>query len=380
MGASYYLIPEETESELFSPRLAYIQLGVMLLAGVGTLLSFWFLRWSEGKPFTEAPQPWPWVIALGVVLFLVNIGITIFRARRWTAIAIVLFVGMVGLALMYLVNFGFKPNLTVDYFWWWWTIHLWVEGAWELITASILAFVLISITGVDRTRLNKYLYAEVALTLFTGVIGTGHHYYWIGTPDYWLFWGALFSALEPVPIALMTFDALTHMTHSRLPVTNRVAWFWIGGAAIGHLVGAGIWGFAQTLPQINQWTHGTQITASHGHFAFFGAFATIVLAAIYFMLPKLKGLDVFSDHHGLWAFWLMVSGMIIMVLSFAAGGIVQVYLNRIIGLDFMTVRIEHVSFWLFWVFIAGALLFLPGVLVYLWDFFFCIRRKPQVQS
>src|SRR5512141_1936049 len=34
MGASYYLIPEETESELFSVPLAYIQLVVLLIAGV----------------------------------------------------------------------------------------------------------------------------------------------------------------------------------------------------------------------------------------------------------------------------------------------------------------------------------------------------------
>ena len=56
--------------------------------------------------------------------------------------------------------------------WWWWTIHLWVEGAWELIAAAVLAFVLSELTGVERSTLNKYLYAEVALTLFTGIIGT----------------------------------------------------------------------------------------------------------------------------------------------------------------------------------------------------------------
>lgn len=33
-----------------------------------------------------------------------------------------------------------------------------------------------------------------------GIIGTGHHYYWIGTPDYWQWWGSIFSALgSPSP-------------------------------------------------------------------------------------------------------------------------------------------------------------------------------------
>jgi nitric oxide reductase subunit B len=38
-----------------------------------------------------------------------------------------------------------------------------------------------------------------------------------------------------------------------------------------HFVGAGLFGFAHTLPQINYYTHGSQVTVSHGHLSFFGA-------------------------------------------------------------------------------------------------------------
>ena len=113
MGAAYYLIPEETRSEIFSVKLAFIQLAILIVAGLGTLFSFWFLRDSLGKPFTESPMPWPVVIALGVVLFLVNLGVTLFRSKHWTAVSIILFGGTGGLALLYLTNFIFFPNLTV---------------------------------------------------------------------------------------------------------------------------------------------------------------------------------------------------------------------------------------------------------------------------
>ena len=53
---------------------------------------------------------------------------------------------------------------------------------------------------------------------------------------------------------------------------------WIIAQAFGNFFGAGVWGFMHTLPQINYYTHGTQVTASHGHLAFFGAYAVIVLA------------------------------------------------------------------------------------------------------
>lgn len=380
MGASYYLIPEETDSELFSVPLAYVQLGVLLIAGVGTLFSFWFLQLSLGKPFTESPMPFPLLIALGVVLFLLNLGVTLFRSSRWSAISIILFVGMIALALLYLIDFVFFPNLAVDYYWWWWIIHLWVEGAWELIAAAVAAFLLIRLTGVERGRMYRWLYAEVALTLFTGIIGLGHHYYWIGTPTYWLFWGAVFSALEPLPIALMTYDALMSIRHRRAQPTNQVAWYFLGGSAIGHFFGAGVWGFAQTLPQINQWTHGTQITASHGHFAFFGAFGMLVLAAIYTILPEMKVAERSRSTRGMWGFWLMSIGMLFMVFAFTLAGVVQVYLYRLLGMDFMLVRTQYVSFWMFWVFLLGLVLFLPGVLIYLWDFFSLGSRPKLVRA
>lgn len=369
MGASYYLVPEESESELFSVPLAYIQLVVLLIAGVGTLLSFWITRASMGKPFTESPMPFPILIAAGVVLFLINLGMTLWRAKRWNAITAILFAGMAALAVLYLINFVYFPNLVVDYYWWWWIIHLWVEGAWELIAASIGAWLLIRITGVERGKMYRWLYAEVALALFTGIIGIGHHYYWIGTPAYWLFWGALFSALEPLPLVLMMYDALMSMRHRRIEPSNRVVWYFMGGSAIAHFFGAGVWGFVQTLPSINQWTHGTQITSSHGHFAFFGAFGMLVLGAIYLLVPEMKGETRIQEGRGLWGFWLMSMGMLFMVAAFTVAGIVQVYLWRLIGMDFMVVRTEYMSFWMFWVFFFGLTLFTPGVLIYVWDFF-----------
>jgi len=272
----------------------------------------------------------------------------------------------------------------VDYYWWWWIIHLWVEGSWELIAAALMAYLLIRETGFDRNRLHKYLYAEVSLVLFTGIIGTGHHYYWIGTPSFWLAWGAIFSALEPLPIALMTFDALFSMRNRKVEPTNRVTWYWLGGSAIAHLVGAGGLGFAQTLPHINQWTHGTQITAAHGHFAFFGAFGMLVLAAIYFMVPKLKGWEAIREGRGKLAFWLMVVGMLGIVLSFGITGVLNVYLSRMVGLPFITVRDQYLRFWMSGVFGFGLLLFFPGLLLYIIDFFGLrparLEMKPEATA
>ena len=141
-------------------------------------------------------------------MFLINLGVTLYRSKKWNPITAILFGGMIGLAVMYMFDMVFFKSLVEDYYWWWWIIHLWVEGAWELIATAIMAFLLVRLTGIPKEKLYKWLYLEVSLVLFTGILGIGHHYYWIGTPGYWLTVGAIFSALEPIPILIMAIDEI----------------------------------------------------------------------------------------------------------------------------------------------------------------------------
>ena len=202
MGATYYLVPEETKSELASPKVAIIQLVLLTGTGVAALVGFLF-GWTQGRPLLEIPRPLDVLIVIGVLMFLANVGWTMIKAKNWTATQGALLGGLTFLAVMYLFGIPFYRNISVDWYYWWWVIHLWVEGAWELIAAAMLAFILIKMTGVERSVVEKWLYVELGLFLFTGIAGTGHHYYWLGAPRYWLYVGGIFSALEPLPIVLM---------------------------------------------------------------------------------------------------------------------------------------------------------------------------------
>ena len=59
---------------------------------------------------------------------------------------------------------------------------------------GILSFLLIKLTGVDREVIEKWLYVIVGLTFLSGVLGTGHHYYYIGVNKTWIIVGGIFSA------------------------------------------------------------------------------------------------------------------------------------------------------------------------------------------
>lgn len=382
MGATYYVIPEESESELWSLPLAHLQFWAtvvaVLLVIVGYIVMglfpqantmiFGTLLLNEGREYIEAPRWADWLIVISVLLFLFNNFMTIIKTKKFTAVQGVLLAGLTFLALMYLPGMFYTKSMVMDQFWWWWVVHLWVEGSWELIAAALLAFMLHKLLGADKKVLAKWMYIEAGLVLITGILGLGHHYYWIGTPKYWLWVGGIFSSLEPIPLLLMVWDAFRITRETRGEVQNKVGLFYTVAHAIFNFVGAGLWGVVHTLPQVNKWTHGTQITTAHGHLAFYGAYVLLILAMIYVTLPSIRGVKEFNQSKGYLAFWWMTISMVFIVISLTGAGMVQSYMERLLGLDYVTVKATY-NMW-FWIFRAvfGAG-FLVGALIFVIDFF-----------
>ena len=365
MGAAYFIIPDESNNELYSEKLGYIQLVSLVIVGVVAIIGF-HLNWWEGRKFLEIPRPLDYLVVVNVLVFLFNIGMTVFKGKRYTTTEIVLVLGLVSAALLYLPGMIYFENQTFDSYFRWWVVHLWVEGVWELIMGAILAYLLIKLTGVDREVIEKWLYVIVGLTFLSGILGTGHHYFFIGTPKYWLMIGGIFSALEPLAFLGMALFAINMYRKSGRSHPNKIALMWTLGCAIMSFVGAGFLGFAHTLPQVNLYTHGTLVTAMHGHLAFWGAYAMLVLAIISYSLPLLTGRKIYNNFSGLLAFWISNIGMIGMTGAFAVAGITQVYLERKIGIDFL--KVQHEIEVHFIGLLLAATLFTVGIILYIYNF------------
>ncbi len=365
MGAAYYIIPEESERELWSVKLAYVQLISLALVGVAALAGYHFNIW-EGRKFLEIPRELDWLVAGNVILFLVILLMTIIKGKKKSTTEMVLFGGLLFAALLYLPGMITFDSQVLDSFFRWWVVHLWVEGVWELIMGGILAFLLIKLTGVDREVIEKWLYVVIGLTFLSGILGTGHHYYYIGVNKIWLIVGGIFSALEPLAFLAMALWAVNMYRKGEKKHPNKLAIYWTLGSAIVSFLGAGVLGLAHTLPQTNLYTHGTLVTAMHGHLAFWGAYAMIVMAMITYALPNMTGRKLFDHARGRAAFWISNIGMFTMVSAFAAAGVAQVYLERRMGYDFGDVQNEIQVH--FWVLITGATLLSTGIILYIIDF------------
>lgn len=366
MGAAYYIIPEEAQQELVSVKLAYIQLISFLAVGVAAIVGYHLNYW-EGRKFLEIPRPLDWLVVINVLTFLGIILATLYKGKKRTTTSLVLTMGLVFAALLYLPGMIWFDNQTMDSFFRWWVVHLWVEGVWELIMGGILAFLLIKLTGVDREVIEKWLYVIVGLTFLSGILGTGHHYYYIGVGKIWLIVGGIFSMLEPLAFLAMALFAVGMYRKGEKKHPNKLALYWTLGTAITSFVGAGLLGMAHTLPQVNLYTHGTLVTAMHGHLAFWGAYGMIVFSFISFAMPNLTGRKMYDTTLGQLAFWLSNIGMLGMTIAFGVAGVAQVYLERKFGLEFGAVQQEIEVH--FFVLICMATMFATGITLYIVEFF-----------
>jgi len=387
MGATYYLIPEESERELWSPMLAKITFWVFAAAGVATILGYLLVPYATlsaslansfwptmGREFLEQPTLTKVGIVVVVLSYILNVTMTVIKGRK-TTISVILLTGLFGLAFFFLFAFYVPTNLAMDKFFWWFVVHLWVEGTWELILGALLAFVLIKTTGVDREHIDKWLYLIIAMTLISGLAGTGHHFFYIGTPGYWLWIGSIASAAEPIPFFLMILFAYNMAKNRRIQHDNKIALTWAKGTAVMGFLGAGVWGFLHTLAPVNFYTHGTQLTAAHGHLAFFGAYVMICFTMISYAMPILRGRPhgngPKSQKVELTSFWMMVLGMTGLTLALTVAGIMQIEMQRLPdeahAMGFMETQAAISS--VYAVRLGFGVMVLLGLLTYFYSFF-----------
>lgn len=127
---------------------------------------------------------------------------------------------------------------------------------------------------VSLQTATRVIYLDAILFLGSGILGTGHHWYWTGQSTISMALSATFSAMEVVPLTLLTLDAsaFIRQTRSRCdecgkPVTVPHKWTFYFLVAVGvwNFIGAGIFGFLINLTVVSYYEAGTNLTANHAH-------------------------------------------------------------------------------------------------------------------
>ncbi len=290
----------------------------------------WF---QEGLEYIEGGRIFDIVALIGFGILCFVVLRTFPAMKEWNEIHWGLAIGVVALTVVWVFGLFYVSRLDLQEYFRWFVVHYWVEGVWEVIHISLIGFLLVKMFDADVKSVGYAVFWGVILVWLSGLIGNAHHYFWIGTPEFWQFWGSLFSAFEPLPLIFCFWHIYLDAHQNNKPLKNAPAFYFMVGSVVLEQVGAGILGFTMTFALTNVWSHGTWITPAHGHLALFGTFGMLVIGAAYYAVPLLRGATDFDQRLGKLAFWLLFLGISGMALAFAWGGTVQMYVYRTLGLE-----------------------------------------------
>ena len=139
-------------------------------------------------------------------------------------------------------------------------------------------FVLLGV--VRQATALRVIYLDIILYSLGGVIGTMHHLYFSGTPVAHLALGATFSAMEVIPLLLLSLEAWSFIksgeqkTMERYHLHRWAVWFLVS-VGVWNFLGAGVFGFLINLPVVSYYEIGTALTANHGHTAMMGVYGML---------------------------------------------------------------------------------------------------------
>ena len=345
IGAILFVGPLLAKREMVAPWLIKLLFYALIVIAVWNFFTLRLAQvgiagWWQGQPWLQQGLEYLEAGRIAGVLVLVGFAILAYvvlrtfpPVRQWNELHWGLGLGVTALMAVWVIGLFYVARLDLQEYFRWFVVHYWVEGVWEVIHITLVGFLLVLMFKVDIKSVGFAVFWGVALVWLSGLIGNAHHYFWIGTPEFWQFWGSLFSALEPLPLVFCFWHIYLDAHTNKRPLENAPAFYFILGSVVLEQIGAGILGFTMTFALTNVWSHGTWVTPGHAHLALFGTFGMLGIAAAYFAVPILRKVPNYDQRLGKLGFWLVLTGVLGMAFSFAIGGTVQIYVYRILGLD-----------------------------------------------
>lgn len=366
-------------------------LGIM-----GSIKENWFWFGNQGLSYIELGRFWQIGFFGGLILW----SILVFRALWPTPeefkraarnfltgniqLENLLWAATINIALLYAAGMvpltGIEKSFSITDFWRWWVVHLWVEQSFEFFTVVVSAYLLMETGLVSRVLAQRAVYFELILIFLGGVLGTGHHMYWVGGPSLWIPTGSIFSFIEVLPLILLITSSIGEyqLIKQHTGFKYKLAYLYILGAAFWNFVGAGVFGGATiNTPLVNYYEHGTFLTLNHAHTALFGAFGLLALGLVYYCLRYAAGDHTpFTEKWGVRAFWLYNGGLLLwIVLNFFPIGWPQLAAVYEHGLAYArsAAFYDTTTLWQ-WLRFPGDVVFGVGALIMVWDFW--VKLKP----
>jgi nitric oxide reductase subunit B len=339
----------------------------------GSDYAFWI--GNQGLEFTSMGRIWQYLLFVGLLFWLLLLGRALWPALRRPSetrgLIAMVFLSATCIGGFYATSlvWGQETHYSMIEYWRWWLVHLWVEGFFEVFATAVVALIFARLGLVRISTANTAIVLETAVFLFGGILGTLHHLYFTGTPTAVIALGAVFSALEVVPLALVGIEGYRTYQRSRAaPWVATYRWVILCFVAVGfwNTVGAGLLGFAINPPASLYFVQGLNMTPAHGHAALFGVYGMLGIGLMLFCLRGLYEPARHVERLLAPAFWGLNWGLALMVfLSILPAGIWQAAASITRGLWYArspeVVHSRIMEFFV-WMRVPGDIVFALGAL------------------
>ena len=337
----------------------------------------WHWFGHQGWEYLDLGRFWQILLIVGLCLWVLMLfrGLSgTLREQHFGNMPWMLFYAALAIPAFYAVCLLASPHASfvVNDFWRFWVVHLWVEDFLELFTTVVVAYMFVVLGVVREATALRVIYLDIILYSLGGVIGTMHHLYFSGTPVAHLALGATFSAMEVIPLLLLTLEAWSFIktgeqkTLERYHLHRWAVWFLVS-VGVWNFLGAGVFGFLINLPVVSYYEIGTALTANHAHTSMMGVYGMLAAGLLLFCLRYLMRPDRWSDRAAKLSFWSLNIGLAWMAfVNLFPLGMVQLYYAVDTGywyarsVDFLTLPWVNV---LEWVRLPGDALFIIGGVV-----------------
>ena len=286
-----------------------------------SLGNMWFWFGSQGYEYVDLGRFWQILLFIGLVLWLLlMVGALkpalVRRAKTAAADPVPHLLHRHSALLCRGSDVRAAQQLVTAEYWRWWVVHLWVEGFFEVFATVVIAFLFTRLKLLEIRSATRAALFSTTIFLSGGIIGTFHHLYFAGSTPAVIGLGAIFSALEVVPLTLIGYEAWENTPAGARP-TEKAAWianykwpiYFFVAVAFWNLVGAGIFGFLINPPIALYYMQGLNLTPLHGHTALFGVYGMLGLGLTLFCLRAMRPGRPWKEGPLKWSFWLLNIGL-----------------------------------------------------------------------
>jgi len=343
----------------------------------GNTYSFWI--GNQGLAYTTMGRVWQILLFVGLLFWVLLLGRGLWpalkKASESRALIAMVFLSALCIGAFYSTSLAWGPHThySMIEYWRWWLVHLWVEGFFEVFATAVIALLFTRLGLIRASTANTAIILETIVFLFGGILGTLHHLYFTGTPTFVIAIGAMFSALEVVPLAMLGVEAYKNYQRSKsAPWVQSYKWSILCFIAVGfwNTVGAGLLGFSVNTPIALYYMQGLNMTAAHGHAALFGVYGMLGIGLLLFCLRGLSDRAAWSDQILKPTFWTLNIGLAMMVfMSLVPAGLLQAWASITQGIWYArSPEIVHSQLMetLVWLRVPGDIVFAIGTVLLAW--------------